>query len=665
MGIISWSKSKLSSAKDKTKQIYSNSRTKRIVDFGVGSTKTATKYTVEKGKSAIDIGKDLQESGKKVYERGAKVSSIFNKITGHKDSPGKLFWWTLYIMITITISAATNGYPLRLFANMSAWIMAIVIGGLNFIFTLTGGDLLDDFIIYSYQIFLTGYLGIMLNVMWAVSVLRKTSGIFSIFTNMLKWSFYWIWILMALNIIYTGNLFGIAQSPISLCGLHQNININTGWGDPVACDPIELEALLTESVDRTNNNALISGIFSGFETRDGNGVYFKSDDVERYDINENAGASINNIDYSKAYYTSYPTSDLGIVAEDIVIIGEISADKLILDSDTQITVELSPKLDSRSCTGVSEIVYDEFNAQFSGKKYSVYPDLDSIDISQWCNQDWSCNIENAEKLDSGINIFNLSNNQNTRFTCRRDGLAIDLDKITLSNGKSKYPSGFPISTIIDFKYTTEAIATKQIFVMDKEIVTNEADPLAYFNIDKTLTNSKSITDKKIDFGIGTLFNLDYIQPNYNDNAFPLQNSLAISITNPSSSLGNVRDMSIELRIYPGSENLEFVCNPISYSEDSNGLYSFKNPCTSGQLTGSFIYQGTESTPERDNAIYHVFKSSTELDVLSGDTYTADINSIIRSDILEGSDYQGLFIESIIDYKYELSEQLRGSIRESQ
>ncbi|MEK9789120.1 MAG: hypothetical protein VW380_01450 [Candidatus Woesearchaeota archaeon] len=621
----------------------------------------------EKAKQSVYRKDNIKKSFLNLIKSPSKLltSDGINKITGHKDNPAKFFFWTLTIMVVITISAATNGYPLRFFANISAIIMSFVIGGLNFFFAMSGGDLLDDFIIYSYQIFLTGYFGIILNVLWIISILRKTTGILSIFTNMLKWSFYWIWILMALNIIYTGNLFGVAQSPISLCGLHQNININTGFGDPVACDPIELEAFLTESVDRANNNALLSGVFSSFETREDGGVYFRSENVENYNINENAGASISNIEYSKTYFTSYNTNENDFIAEDLVIIGQISADKLILDSTEEIEVELLPELDPRSCIGIEEIVHDEFLGQLTGNRYTSNSDSDSLSISNWCNQDWSCNINNAIKSDSEKNKFILKNNQNTKFECRRDGLSIDREKITLANGKLKYPSGLPIITNLNFLYNTEAIATKQIFVMDREVIINQNDPLAYFNIEKALTNSKSITDKKIDIGIGTLDEEDYIQPNYKDNSFPSRNSIAISIKNPASSGGTIRNMNVELRVYPGSDNIEFICDPINYLENSNNEFSFNNPCTIGQISSNFEYKGKKSSEERDNSLYHLFEIINEVDINSGETYTADINSIISSDILENSDYQGIFIEGLLEYKYELNEQIRGSIRESQ
>ena len=103
----------------------------------------------------------------------------------------------------------------------------------------------------------------------------------------------------------------------------------------------------------------------------------------------------------------------------------------------------------------------------------------------------------------------------------------------MANGNSKYPNGYKIESEVIFSYETNAIASKQLFVVDKEIISSEENPLSYFNLDESLTSSKSITDKKIDFGIGTLFDDDFIQPNYKSiNQFPQQTTLALSVDNP-------------------------------------------------------------------------------------------------------------------------------------
>jgi len=141
----------------------------------------------------------------------------------------------------------------------------------------------------------------------------------------------------------------------------------------------------------------------------------------------------------------------------------------------------------------------------------------------------------------------------------------------------------------------------------------------------------------------------------------------LSIDNPSSSRGNVRDMSIEFRIFPGDNNIQFVCNPINIEENS-GEYKLANPCdnkiSDNRLSGSFIYQGISYSQERESE-FHKFSLIENTDILSGDTFVGDINAVIDSSILGVSEYQGIFVESSAKYTFESSKTVSSSIRASQ
>ncbi len=588
--------------------------------------------------------------------------SLINRFTGYKSSPFQLFLLVTIILITMSISSSTGGYPLRLFADVVAFFMTIFISIINLIFNFTGAPTVNDYIFYGYTIILTGYLGILLNVIYVYQVFRGVFRIRDIIPTLFRYSFLYIIILLLIGMSYTGNVFGY-QTEFSVCNLHQNFENQFGDGDPLPCSPEEFELYLESQANTANINPLLSTVFESFMIQDAKGSYFRSDEVNRYDISENAGADFNNLEFSKPYYTAYEY-DGNSVAENLVIIGDISAEKLILDNEEEIIVKIDPKLTSRSCSSIEEIAEDNFLGQLSGNTYSF---VDGT-IQNWCDQSWSCDILNAKKIEDKENTFSLKNNQNTKFTCTRDGLSIDEDKITLANGNSKYPNGYKIESEVIFSYETNAIASKQLFVVDKEIISSEENPLSYFNLDESLTSSKSITDKKIDFGIGTLFDDDFIQPNYKSiNQFPQQTTLALSIDNPSSSRGNVRDMSIEFRIFPGDENIQFVCNPIKV-EDISGDYTLSNPCdnkrSDNRLSGSFIYDGISYSSERESD-FHKFSLIENTDILSGDTFVGDINAVIDSSILGASEYQGIFVESSADYTFESSKKITTAIRSSQ
>ena len=618
----------------------------------------ADSNATEKGSKSSKI-KSLWNFFKK---EGENNESLINRFTGYKSSPFQLFLLTTIILVTMSISSSTGGYPLRLFADFVALIMTGFIWVLNLIFSATGAPAVNDYIFYGYTIILTGYLGILLNVMYVYQVFRGSSRIRDIIPTLFRYSFIYIIILLLIGMSYTGNVFGY-QTEFSVCNLHQNFENQFGDGDPLPCSPEEFELYLESQANLANINPVLSTVFESFMVQDSRGNYFRSDEVNRYDISENAGADFNNLEFSKPYYTSYQYEGSS-VAENLVIIGDISAEKLILDKEEEIKVKITPKLTSRSCSAIEEIAKDNFIGQLSGNTYSINDES----IKDWCDQKWSCDILNAKKIEDKENTFMLKNNQNTKFTCTRDGLSINETKIVLPNGNSKYPNGYKIESEVIFSYETSAIASKQLFIVDKEIIISEENPLSYFNLDEALTNSKSITDKRINFGIGTLFDDDFIQPNYKSiNQFPQQTTLALSIDNPSSSQGNVRDISIELRIFPGDEKIQFVCNPIIV-EESSGEYILKNPCdndaTDNRLSGSFVYEGIFYSQERESE-FHKFTLIENKDILSGKTFVGDVIAIIDSSILGVSEYQGIFIESYANYTFESSKKIHSAIRSSQ
>ena len=125
-------------------------------------------------------------------------------------------------------------------------------------------------------------------------------------------------------------------------------------------------------------------------------------------------------------------------------------------------------------------------------------------------------------------------------------------------------------------------------------------------------------------------------------------------------------MSIEFRIFPGDENIQFVCNPIKV-EDISGDYTLSNPCdnkrSDNRLSGSFIYDGISYSSERESD-FHKFSLIENTDILSGDTFVGDINAVIDSSILGASEYQGIFVESSADYTFESSKKITTAIRSS-
>jgi len=620
-----------------------------------------------KEKLSIKTQKRLDRS-KNFREILKDPRDFINSLTGYRDHPGQFFLWTIYLMLIISIGISFDGYPVKAIMQIVALPLFYIFSTINIILGFLGSTQLNLLWINLYEIILTGVLGIIINIWWATSIIKNgvKQGILKTFLYAFRFSFYFYFYLLAITMIYTGNIFGY-DTGVGLCGVHQTINIYVG-AEPVSCDAESFQNKLAGSVVELTENPYVSGVFSNFEIKDSRGNYFRSDDLERYDINENAGAYIENIEYDKPYFRSYKAKDQEdnefIISDNIVLRGDLTADKLISDFDTEITIELVPELTPASCVGIEEIIPIEFKARNSGNIYSISGDSGAIHIDEWCSQKWTCNINNAEKISN--NIFKLSNNQNTQFSCVRDGLAINKSKVILPNGQLRFANGKPFETNINFIYDTEAIATKQLFLIDQNIIQQQNEPLSYLNIEPSLTNSKSITDKKIEFAIGSSSRKDYIQPTYRGiSQFPIENDIILTVDNPKTSKGNVKEMDIELRIFPGSNFINFECDTVIYSEDDNGIVTFENPCGSdinNILSPPFTYGGIKISEERGNSAYHVFNAKN-INILSGDRYDTEVTSIVYSELLEGSDYQGILIESILDYKYEISDKKTGYIRE--
>ncbi len=90
----------------------------------------------EKGSKSSRI-KRLWDGGKNIIKKEKETNdSLLNRFTGYKSSPFQLFFLVTLILITMSISSSTGGYPLRLFAEVVAFVMTLIISSINFIFNI-------------------------------------------------------------------------------------------------------------------------------------------------------------------------------------------------------------------------------------------------------------------------------------------------------------------------------------------------------------------------------------------------------------------------------------------------------------------------------------------------------------------------------------------------
>jgi len=513
-----------------------------------------------------------------------------------------------------------------------------------------------DFIFSSMYQFSKGAFGAILNGIFGYMVIKsaraKKGTSFAFVKAIVHVSFVWVWISMVLMIVYTGYIPLVGPSPLGLCGVHQSANQMIG-APQISCDPYELGMQTERLAGKVESNNVLNEILSPFEIKTDLGVAYKSDRIEsQYLVNEDPGSTLKNLKPFKPTYSSFEEAD-EVLAEPIILFANLEANTLFVDSEgdqNDIIVTLDPSIGAdqcdcsltATCIDIDEEAKDAFNSLLSGKRY------EGDDVMGWCTEDWTCEIPGAESL--GENKFVVQNRYNKQIKCTHDGLAIDEDKLTIhaaygTNDRVRYGGlGRPFFVDFGVTYSTSAIATKQLFVIDREVVESQEDPMSYLNIEQSEVVSKSITDGKINFGIGLDQSIEYLVPTYDDDSSPNVILLGISVDNPRFSNGDVRNLVMTLDVYPDSQHVKFVCGVPDF--DSN--WNLRNECRVGETTGNFKFEGSEDG--RYKFTLDSGRSSNE--VLNNRLEQYYISMVVDSEILGRSLYQGIFVQSDLSYDFE-------------
>jgi len=525
-------------------------------------------------------------------------------------------------------------------------------GGLQNLLTVTP---VPDFIFSSMYQFSKGAFGAILNGFFGYMVVKsaraKKETTFAFVKALVHVSFVWVWISMVLMIVYTGYIPLVGPSPLGLCGVHQSANQMIG-APQISCDPYELGMQTERLAGKVESNNVLNEILSPFEIKTDLGVAYKSDRIEsEYLVNEDPGSTLKNLKPFKPRYSSFEEAD-EVLAEPIILFANLEANTLFIDSEgdqNDIIVTLDPIIGAdqcdcsltATCIDINEEAKDEFTSLLSGKRY------EGDDVMNWCTEDWNCEIPGAKNISK--NKFVVQNRYNKQIKCTHDGLAIDRDKLTIqgygSNDRERYGGlGRPFFVDFGVTYSTSAIATKQLFVIDREVVESQEDPMSYLNIEQSEVVSKSITDGKINFGIGLDQSIEYLVPTYDDDSSPNVILLGISVDNPRFSNGDVRNLVMTLDVYPDSQHVKFVCGVPDF--DSN--WNLRNECRVGETTGNFKFEGSEDG--RYKFTLDSGRSSNE--VLNNRLEQYYISMVVDSEILGRSLYQGIFVQSDLSYDFE-------------
>ena len=281
---------------------------------------------------------------------------------------------------------------------------------------------------------------------------------------------------------------------------------------------------------------------------------------------------------------------------------------------------------------------------------------------EWCSSEWVCNIPGATPVEDTDNTFEVGSGYNQQISCVHAGLSLNEDKVTLSSGKPEYPNGKPIPIYVDLAYDTRAVASKQFFIIDRAISSKEIDPINTLGLSEFII-SKSYSDGKVSFGIGSTNSYDFIAPTSSADYTPSVVDLGVSFKMNAAGGYAIEVANATLWIQVVDPRIKFLCgNPPKLPEREElperegegkqwevlGANECDEDSTSGlERSGNFIYMGVEN----DYTRFRLNPLRADKDLKVGDVVNYDVKMFVPEEVLAGSNYQGILVEAEINYTY--------------
>ena len=495
------------------------------------------------------------------------------------------------------------------------------------------------------------------------SAKNLTSNLFNVF---IIFPLIWIFLSLVITTVYTGYIpFADTTISPSVCDIQNSVQVSLGLSS-VSCDISSITAAIERQEEEAEfaaatGTGILGRIFSPIIDATGAGRVFKSQDVvdERV-INSDAGSTLSDLRAPKLSYTANNR-----VAEDIKILANIDAKNLFLNQpgNSKIEVKIGPSIsDSQcKCTGFSclaEEINDPFYALDPLEDNPLEFNVDNVEA--WCGEKWTCGISGIAEDDVvAPNTFNLGSGFHQEITCVRPGLSLSEEIfVDETTGDVKYDGlGKPFYVDVDFSYEGTAAANKQLFVIDKNVARQEEDPITALDLQEFII-SNSYNDGRVTLGIGTDTLYEFVTPTYDEDfsSDVLELGLSFKVNRyPGGYSAEVRKVTLWVQVL--DDSIDFVCGneglPIK-NELTNYEWKVLDPCEIGERSGNFIYEGPDETES-----YHKFVidaenaddlgARTELNV--GEFANYDIDMFIPSEVLAGASYQGILIESEVEYTY--------------
>jgi len=592
---------------------------------------------------------------------------------------GKLLMFLL-IFIFANIGYVT-GFPLIIYAWFAHGVGVVV----NFFLSLLSLPIIPEFM-FTYSKIITkfgwGFIFNGLFVWWFINRRRAIKagaavpGFWSsTFRTIIKFAWIWVVFSFVFTVFYTGYNFGLdLEFPVTGCGIQQTVQSQIGIA-PVSCEIEELELRVERAGRRAEFEAetgtgLFGGIFGAMATDAGGGTVFKSQDVSDSSVNSDAGSSLTNLRSARRKFTSYSGT-----AEDIKFLANLEVKSLFLSNigDSKVRIFINPQIDAdlvcRPCTFLTSqrgiCLVDEINDPFdafelgaNGQAKTKTYNVDNIE--DWCVSPWNCNVQGAEPLDK--NEFLISSGFNQEIECVHSGLSLKKDEFVTYDDDGEVKSikfnglGKPIPIDVDFSYDGRALGTKQFFIVDRNILRQAEDPIQSLGLSEFVI-SKSYNDGRVSLGLGTESSYDFIEPTYEDDFSMDITDVGLSFNMRRAGGYNTKINSAMLWVQVIDDSIEFICSPptgdpVLPKKGSSG-WSISRSCKKGDWAGNFIYDGEEEG-------YHKFKLNEEradTDMKAGEVVNYYVNLFVPDAALGGSNYQGILVESEINYTYTTREDL--------
>ena len=590
---------------------------------------------------------------------------------------GKLLMFLL-IFIFANIGYVT-GFPLIIYAWFAHGVGVVV----NFFLSLLSLPIIPEFM-FTYSKIITkfgwGFIFNGLFVWWFINRRRAiNAGAGKVefwnggFGMIIKFAWLWVVFSFVFTVFYTGyNFNSDFDFPVTGCGIQRTAQSQLGLS-PVSCE-IEGFNLAAQRQSEKAEFAAATGtgilgrLFSPVIESTGVGRVFKSQDVtDENVINADAGSTLTDLRAPKRSYTSR-----NLIAEDIKILANIEAKNLFLNQpgSSKIEVKIDPSISDSQCAEVGRSnLIDEINSPFyaldpnsPGEQITFVKEVSDEDneivIDDWCIQPWACNIDGISDEDRiAQNTFNLSGGFHQQIKCIRPGLSLS-EEVFVDGDDVKYDGlGRPFYVDVDFSYDGTAAANKQLFIIDKNVARQEEDPITALDLQEFII-SNSYNDGRVTLGIGTDNLYEFVTPTYDEDfsSDVLELGLSFKVNRyPGGYKAEVNKVTLWVQVL--DDSIGFVCGHEGLpkkNESTDYKWKIVDPCEIGEQSGNFHYEGPDETES-----YHTFVmdadraeelgARTELNV--GEFANYDIDMFIPSEVLGGASYQGILIESEVEYTY--------------